>query len=106
MPMMKMMTSMLSGLAIVALLTMMPGKAQARFYNAATPNAASLVEQAACRTVKTRTRVGGRVVVKTVRRCTPSATTRYRSARRCTNVRTRVRTPAGTFVYRTVRRCR
>jgi hypothetical protein len=103
--MMKIMTSTLSGLAIAALLAMMPGNAQARFYNPATPNAASLVEQAACRTVKTRTRVGGRVVVKTIRRCTPN-TTRYRSARRCTNVRTRVRTPAGTFVYRPVRRCR
>jgi hypothetical protein len=104
--MMKIMTSTLSGLAITALLAAMPGNAQARFYNPVTPNAASLVEQAACRTVKTRTRVGGRVVTKTVRRCTPSATRSYRSARRCTNVRTRVRTPAGTFVYRTVRRCR
>ena len=104
--MMKIMTSTLSGLATATFLAVMPGNAQARFYNPTIPNATSLVEQAACRTVRTRTRVGGRVVVKTVRRCTPRATSRYRSARRCTNVRTRVRTPAGTFVYRAVQRCR
>jgi hypothetical protein len=96
----------LSGVGTAALVALMPGNAQARFYNSEIPIAAPLIQQAACRTITTRTRVGGRVVVKTVRRCTPLATTRYRSARRCTNVRTRVRTPAGTFVYRTVRRCR
>jgi cytochrome c-type biogenesis protein CcmE len=104
--MIKIVTTTLSGLAIAALLVGTAGNSQARFYDPATPSGAALVEQAACRTVKTRTRVGGRVVVKTVRRCTPRVTTRYRSVRRCTNVRTRVRTPAGTFVYRTVRRCR
>jgi hypothetical protein len=92
----------ISGLAAAAILAVLPNGAQARFYNPTAPGAASLVEQAQCRTVRTRTRVGGRVVVKTVRRCGP----RYRTARRCSNVRTRVRTPAGTFVYRTVRRCR
>jgi len=103
--MLKIRTGLLSGLATATFLAVMPGNAQARFYIPEIPTAAPLIEQAACRTVKTRTRVGGRVVTKTIRRCTPRATS-YRSVRRCTNVRTRVRTPAGTFVYRTVRRCR
>jgi hypothetical protein len=95
----------LSGLAVAAILAVQPSTAQARFNGPVALSAAPLAEPVACRTVKTRTRVGGRVVVKTVRRCSPRPVVQYR-ARRCVNERIRVRTPAGALVFKTVRRCR
>lgn len=74
-----------------------PG-AQARFY---TPqlDTSSLIEEAACTVRRIRTvRPNGRVIVRTVRRCTPEP--------RCRTVREVVRRDNGRVVFRTVRRCR
>ena len=90
------------GLAAAAMAAALPNSASARFYDPSIPSAAPLAEQAACRTVRTRTTYRGRTVYKTVRRCTPAV----RTTRRCVSERVRVRTPAGAFTYRTVRRCR
>ena len=92
----------IAGLTAAATLAALPTASQARFYDSTLPAATPSVEHVACRVVRTRTRVGGRVVVKTVKRCGP----RRHYARRCVNERVRVRTPAGTFVMKTVRRCR
>jgi hypothetical protein len=92
----------ISGLAAAALMAILPNTASARFYDPALTNAAPVVEQAACRTVRTRTYVRGRVVYKTVRRCGVPAYHR----RHCWTARERVRTPVGTFVFKSVRRCR
>lgn len=65
--------------------------------------APALVEQAACTVRRVRTvRPNGRVVHRTVRRCTPER----RRVERCRTVRERVVQPNGRVVYRTVRRCR
>lgn len=66
----------------------------------------SLVEQAQCRVERIRTvRPNGRVVYRTVRRCSPRV---YRGPRyeRCRTIRERVVRPNGSVVYRTIRRCR
>lgn len=70
--------------------------AQARFY---TPQleAPSLVEEAACTVRRVRTvRPNGRVVYRTVQRCTAPV---------CRTVRQVVRRPGGQVIYQTVRRC-
>jgi hypothetical protein len=94
----------ISGLAAAALAAVLPGSASARFFDPSIPAAAPLAEEVACRTVRTRTVRGGRVVYRTVRRCTPAVV--VRPGRRCVSERVRVRTPGGSFVFRTVRRCR
>jgi hypothetical protein len=73
-------------------------EAEARFY---TPQleVASLVEEAACTVRRVRTvRPNGRVITRTIRRCTPEP--------RCRTVREVVRRDNGRVVLRTVRRCR
>jgi hypothetical protein len=65
--------------------------------------APALVEQAACTMRRERvTRPGGRVIHRTVRRCTPD----IRPRERCRVVRERITRPNGNVVVRTVRRCR
>jgi hypothetical protein len=64
--------------------------------------APALVEQAACTIRRVRTvRPNGRVIYRTVRRCTPDWGWRDR----CRTVRERVVRPNGRVIYRTVRRC-
>jgi len=75
-------------------------EAQARFL---TPQlaAAALVEPAACTVRRIRTvRPNGRVVYRTVRRCTVDP------VERCRVTRERVYRPNGDVVIRSVRRCR
>ena len=60
----------MSAFAAAALSTMLPQIASAaRFQDPSLASASPLVEQAACRTVRTKTYVRGRVVYKTVRKC-------------------------------------
>lgn len=66
--------------------------------------APSLVEDVACRMVRSRVvRPNGRVVYRQVRKCTPGFT---RPRSRCTVERQRVVRPNGAVVFKTVRRCR
>jgi len=84
--------------AAIAAFAFSATEANARFY---TPKleAPSLVEEAACRVRRVRTvRPNGRVVVRTVRTCSP--------VERCRVVRERIHRPNGNIVIRTVRRCR
>ncbi len=79
-------------------------EAQARFspQRIETP---SLVDNVACSTQRVRTvRPNGRVVYRTVRRCTPPVVERRRN--RCRIVQERVYRPNGSVVVRNVRRCR
>jgi hypothetical protein len=88
-------------LGAMALTTFAFGSAEARPlpYGVAVPP--GLVEPAQCRTVRERiVRPNGRVVYRTVRRCSPRS--RVES---CRVVRERVVRPNGTVVFRTVRRC-
>ena len=97
----------MSALAAAALSTMLPQVASAaRFQDPSLATASPLVEQAACRTVKTRTYVRGRVVYKTVRKCGLPVVRPTYHAQNCSTVKTRVRTSAGKYVFKTVRRCR
>jgi len=74
----------------------------ARFHDPSL-QAPSLVEDVACRTVRSRVvRPGGAVVYRTKRVCEPGWTSG--SGRNCRTVRERVERPGGT-VFRTVRRC-
>lgn len=97
----------MSALAAAALMTMLPhGASAARFQDPSLATASPLVEQAACRTVRTKTYVRGRVVYKTVQKCGLPAFRPTHRAQSCSNVKTRVRTASGSFVLKTVRRCR
>ena len=93
------------GLAAATFVIVQANAVQARFNHPVVQGQAPLFEAVACRTVKTQTRVNGRVVTKSVRRCSPTPTARY-GVTRCVNERVRVRTAAGALVYRSVRRCR
>ncbi|HVY59168.1 MAG TPA: hypothetical protein VHA77_15055 [Xanthobacteraceae bacterium] len=60
--------------------------------------APSMVEQAACRMVRSRiVQPNGRVIYRTVRRCTPEVG--------CRTINRRVVRPNGRVVYERVRRC-
>jgi streptogramin lyase len=75
-------------------------EAQARF-PAPQPEAAALIEPAACTVRQVRTvRPNGRVVYRTVRRCTVDP------VGRCRVTRERVFRQDGSVVIRSVRRCR
>ena len=84
--------------ALVGFVLLSPEPAAARF--PVSPVAApSLVDDVACTVRRVRTvRPGGRVIVRSVRTCTPEPV--------CRNVQTRTVRPNGTVVIRTVRRCR
>jgi hypothetical protein len=90
--------------AAAALCAAMPGASAARFYDpavqAGTP---SLVEDVACRTVRSRiVRPGGRVVYSTKRVCSPGM---GGGGGGCRVVRERIQRPNGSVVYRSTRRC-
>jgi hypothetical protein len=88
---------LLAALAAAAIGAVAFGDAEARFY---TPQleASSLVEEAACTVRRVRTvRPNGRVITRTIRRCTPEP--------RCRTVREVVRRDNGRIIFRTVRRC-
>lgn len=64
-----------------------------------------VVDQVACRTVRTRVvRPNGRVVYRTTRRCGPPHWARPH--RRCVMERQRIVRPNGAVVYKRIRRCR
>jgi hypothetical protein len=90
-----------------ALFAVVPNASAARFHDPALQaSAPSLVEDVACRTVRTRTvRPNGRVVYRTKRICTPGWHGGWNQGR-CRLVRERIHRPNGSVVYRTVRRCR
>jgi hypothetical protein len=68
--------------------------------------APSLVEEAACRVVRSRVvRPDGRVIFRTKRECGP-AWRAFGSARDCDFVRKRIVRPNGTVVHQRIRRCR
>ena len=90
-----------------ALFAVAPNASAARFHDPALKASAPLlVEDVACRTVRSRIlRPNGRVIYSTRRICTPG----WRGGgfdRRCRVVRERIHRPNGSVVVRTVRRCR
>ena len=86
-----------------------PAPAQAVFFGGPALEAPSLVETVQCRTRTVRTRgPGGRVVVRSVRSCSPVVRRSIRVSpgfRGCRTVQTRTRGPGGRVVIRSVRRC-
>ncbi len=91
---------LLTASALMALGAVSAPEAQARFH-APQLAAPSLVEPAACTVRRVRTiRPNGRVVYRTVRRCTVDP------VERCRVTRERVFRQDGSVVIRSVRRCR
>ena len=85
--------------AAAALTGLAASDAQARF-SPQSVEAPSLMEEAQCVTRRVRTvRPNGRVIVRTVRNCSPGFD-------RCRTVRERITRPNGRVIIRTVRRCR